>query len=593
MGHRNRSRMGRSCPTVERSMNKKATVRRMLMYFKPHRAAFALALLLMGLQALIPGTLVLLIEQVLDQVLIEQDDKLLMVMPLALIGLYAVRGALTVGRGMLTREIAWEVITRLRGQLFQHLLRMDPGWHQRHPTGAILARLTNDVTTIQYGVSGIVTAVQQPLTLIALIAAAAWMNPWLTLIAVAVLPLVAWPIARFGSRLRHSSKASLDNLAGLSSTASETLTGIRVVASFAGEQQRQAEFDQANEEQRTLQMKAFLAQLMPGPAVELIAAIGVGAVLWLGGQQVFAGEIKAGELIAFMVALGLLNEPLKGISKIHSLTQRALAGAESIFTILDTEPSIRDQGTQSGPKAPATISFHHVTFDYGDGPVLQGVDLEIGAGEVVALVGASGAGKSTIANMIPRFIDPTHGRITMDGVDITDIQLVDLRRSVAVVSQETFLFNDTVAANISFGTAASIEQIEHAAQIANAHSFISELPLGYQTRIDELGMRLSGGQRQRICIARAVLRNAPILILDEATSALDATSEALVQEALERLMKDKTVLAIAHRLSTVRNADRIIVIEEGRIIDGGPHDDLIAASGAYARLIQHQAFPEA
>lgn len=574
-------------------MSKTATVQRMLMYFKPHRSAFALALLLMGLQALIPGTLVLLIERVLDQVLIEQDAKLLMIMPLALIGLYAIRGALTVGRGMLTREIAWEVITRLRGELFRHLLRMDHGWHQRHPTGAILARLTNDVTTIQYGVSGIVTAVQQPLTLVALIAAAAWMNPWLTLTAVAVLPMVAWPIARFGSRLRHSSKASLDNMADLSSTASETLTGIRVVASFAGEDERQAAFDHANETQRTLQMKAFLAQLMPGPVVELIAAIGVGAVLWLGGQQVFAGEIKAGELIAFMVALGLLNEPLKGISKIHSLTQRALAGAESIFAILDTEPSIQDHGTHRGPTKPASICFHDVNFDYGDGPVLNGVDLEIGAGEVVALVGASGAGKSTIANMVPRFIEPTEGTIAINGININDIQLGELRRSVAVVSQETFLFNDTVAANIGFGTSATQEEIEGAARIANAHAFILKLPLGYQTRIDELGMRLSGGQRQRICIARAVLRNAPILILDEATSALDAESEALVQQALERLMQDKTVLAIAHRLSTVRNADRIIVIEEGSIIEGGPHDDLIAASGAYARLIQHQAIPEA
>ncbi|MGB0638438.1 MAG: ABC transporter ATP-binding protein [Myxococcota bacterium] len=574
-------------------MSKTATVHRMLMYFKPHRAAFALALLLMGLQALIPGTLVLLIERVLDQVLIEQDANLLMVMPLALIALYAVRGALTVGRGMLTREIAWEVITRLRGELFRHLLRMDHGWHQRHPTGAILARLTNDVTTIQYGVSGIVTAVQQPLTLVALIAAAAWMNPWLTLTAVAVLPLVAWPIARFGARLRHSSKASLDNMAGLSSTASETLTGIRVVASFAGEDERQAKFDHANEEQRALQMKAFLAQLMPGPVVELIAAIGVGAVLWLGGKQVFAGEIKAGELIAFMVALGLLNEPLKGISKIHSLTQRALAGAESIFAILDTEPSIQDRGTHPGPSTPASIRFIDVNFDYGDGPVLNGVDLEIGAGEVVALVGASGAGKSTIANMVPRFIEPTQGNITINGINISDIQLSELRRSVAVVSQETFLFNDSVAENIRFGTSATQEEIEHAARIANAHAFISNLPLGYQTRIDELGMRLSGGQRQRICIARAVLRNAPILILDEATSSLDAESEALVQQALERLMEDKTVLAIAHRLSTVRNADRIIVIEQGSIIEGGPHDDLIAASGAYARLIQHQAIPEA
>jgi subfamily B ATP-binding cassette protein MsbA len=340
-------------------------------------------------------------------------------------------------------------------------------------------------------------------------------------------------------------------------------------------------------------MQAFLAQLLPGPAVELIAAIGVGTVLWLGGNQVFAGEIKAGELIAFMVALGLLNEPLKGISKIHSLTQRALSGAEAIFTILDTPPAIQDHGDQPAPSVPATMSFEDVHFDYGDGPILKGINFEVARGEVVALVGASGSGKSTIANLIPRFIDPTSGRVTLDGVDISDIKLAQLRRSVAVVSQDTFLFNDTVAGNIGFGFDASDAEIVKAAQIANAHTFIEQLPHGYQTRIDELGMRLSGGQRQRICIARAVLRNAPILILDEATSALDAESEALVQEALDRLMKDKTVLAIAHRLSTVRSADRIIVIDQGVIIEGGPHDDLIAASGAYARLIQHQSIPEA
>jgi len=264
-----------------------------------------------------------------------------------------------------------------------------------------------------------------------------------------------------------------------------------------------------------------------------------------------------------------------------------------LFTILDTEPTIQDCGVMPAPKEPVDLHFRGVHFDYGDGPVLTDLNVQVGAGEVVALVGPSGAGKSTIANLIPRLMDPVRGSIELNGVDVRQFQLASLRSSIAVVSQEGFLFDDTIAANIGFGMQAPLDAIKRAAKIANAHEFIAALPKGYQTRIDEMGMRLSGGQRQRICIARAVLRDAPILILDEATSALDAESEAMVQEALERLMKDRTVLAIAHRLSTVRNADRILVIEEGKLVEHGPHDALIAAAGPYARLIQHQTTGQA
>jgi subfamily B ATP-binding cassette protein MsbA len=580
--------MGRTAAPMERAVMVSPTTRRLLGYFHPHRRRFAFAVLLMGLQALIPGTLVLLIERVLDDVLIAKNDSMLAMMPFVLVGLYLIGGALTVGRGMLTRRIAWDVITQLRSEVFWHIMKLDARWHQKHPTGETLARLSQDVNTVQFGVSGIVTAIQQPLTLLALLGAAAWMNPWLTVVAVAVLPLVAWPISRFGRRLRESSKASLDNMAALSGSAGETLSGMRTVAIFGGEDERGTRFEEANEEQRQLQMRVFLANLMPGPVVELIAAVGVGAVLWVGGQQVFEGEIQAGELIAFMVALGLLNEPLKGISKIHNLTQRAVSGAETLFGILDTTPRIVDDGRLTAPTSPVPLKFEGVHFDYGERPILKDLNFEVGAGEVVALVGASGAGKSTIANLIPRLMDPCLGTILLGGVDLRQYRLSSLRQAIAVVSQEAFLFDDTIAANIGFGTHASPEQIEQAARIANAHGFIGELPQGYLTRIDELGMRLSGGQRQRICIARALLRNAPILILDEATSALDAESEALVQEALERLMKERTVLAIAHRLSTVRNADRIVVIDDGQIVEHGSHDTLVAAEGPYARLIKHQ-----
>ena len=569
-------------------MKPSATTRRLLTYFRPHRTWLVFAVLLMALQALIPGVLVLLIETVLDDVLIAKDRHALALMPIAVVGLYMLGGILRVGRGMLTRHIAWQVITDLRRDLFAHMLRLDVRWHQAHPAGASLARLTQDVNTIQYGVSGIVTAIQQPLTLVVLLGAAAWMNVWLTAVAIAILPLVAWPISKFGRRLRAASRASLDTMADLSEAASESLSGIEVVTTHCGETNRTAHFESINDAHRRLQMRAFLAKLSPGPVVELIAAVGVGAVLWVGGQQVFDGALQPGELIAFMIALGLLNEPLKGISKIHELTQQARAGASGVFNILDTPLAIPDHGRLDAPMTPAPLVFSGVIFGYDDAPVLASIDVELRAGEVVALVGHSGAGKSTLAKLIPRLMDPKAGEILLDGRPLSSYSLSSLRRSIAYVSQDTFLFNDTVAANIGFGTQASQAEIEAAAQAANAHDFIMDLPEGYQTRVDARGMRLSGGERQRICIARAFLRDAPVLILDEATSALDAESEAQVTEAIDRLMRDRTVLAIAHRLSTIRNADRIVVLQRGRVAEHGDHAALIKAEGPYAKLVASQ-----
>ncbi len=569
-------------------MTRPTTLRRLLGWFRPYRGRFALALVLMAVQAAIPGTLVIMIEQVLDRVLINQDHQMLAWMPLMVIGLYGLNGMLTVGRGMLTRTIAWDVITRLRAALFAQYLRLDLGWHHRNPTGAQLARLTNDVNNIQYGVSGIVTAVQQPLTLVALIAAAAWMNPVLTGIAVLALPLVAWPIARFGARLRGSVRSSLDNLAALTDSTQQTLSGIQVVQAYGAEDVRTARFHEENQTQKRLQLAAFMAQLLPGPVIELIAAVAVGGVLWVGGQQVFAGEIAPGELIAFMVALGLLNDPLKGIAKINNLSQQALAGAEAVFAVLDLEPAVPDHGVETLPATPLNLRLEGVDFDYGAGPVLHSVDLEVPAGSVVALVGASGAGKSTIARMVLRFHDPTGGRITLGGMDLRSLPLAHLRSRIAIVTQEPFLFDDTVRANITMGTQADEAAVVAAAKAANAHDFITALPQGYQTRVHEAGMRLSGGERQRLCIARAFLRDAPVLILDEATSALDTEAEAQVQEALSRLVQERTVLAIAHRLSTVRDASEILVMEDGRIVERGAHGVLMANSGPYSRLVARQ-----
>jgi subfamily B ATP-binding cassette protein MsbA len=564
------------------------TTRRLLGWFRPYRARFALALVLMSLQAMIPGALVLLIEQLLDRVLIERDAKMLGWMPLMVIGLYGLNGLLTVGRGMLTRTIAWDVITRLRAALFAQYLRLDLGWHQTHPTGILLARLTNDVNNIQYGVSGIVTAVQQPLTLVALLAAAAWMNPMLTGIAVIGLPLVAWPISRFGRKLRHSVSSSLNNMAALTDSSQQTLSGIEVVQAFGAESERIERFEVENQTQMRLQMQAFMARLLPGPVIELIAAVAVGTVLWVGGQQVFSGQTEPGELIAFMVALGLLNDPLKGIAKINNLNQQAIAGAQAVFEVLDQEPAVADEGTLALPDGPLDLELVGVDFDYGEGQVLHQVNLHVPAGSVSALVGHSGAGKSTIARLLLRSADPTGGHITLGGVDIKDLPLAELRRAIAVVTQAPFLFDDSVRANISLGLDASDSDIQAAAQAANAHEFIMGLPDGYDTRVREGGSRLSGGECQRLCIARAFLRDAPLLILDEATSALDAKSEAAVQEALSRLMEDRTVVAIAHRLSTVRGADEIAVMDHGALLERGTHSSLMASEGIYADLVGAQ-----
>lgn len=570
------------------SAPKAPVIRRLLGYFRPHRSRFFLALVLMSVQSAIPGVLVLLVQRVLDDVLIRQDHEMLAALPFLVVGLYLTNGVITVVRGMLTRTIAWDVITRLRQELFAQYLRLDVAWHQARPTGHLLARLTNDVNNIQYGVSGIVTAVQKPLTLIGLLAAALYMNPQLTALAVVALPVVGWPIARFGRRLRENVRQSLDNLAQLSAVSGETLNGIRVVQAYGAQAARLRRFDADNQTQRRLQLQAFLAQLLPGPVVEAIAALGVGAVLWVGGEQVFRGEVAPGELIAFMVALGLLNEPLKGVAKINNLTQRAVAGAQAVFAVLDTPPAIADTGTEIAPSEPPTVRFNDVCFDYGDGPVLRDLSFEIPAGETVALVGTSGAGKSTIAALIPRFFDASSGEITLGDRPLQSFTLASLRQGMALVTQEPFLMNDSVRENISMGHVFDESAVIQAAKAAHAHGFISALPQGYDTRLDEHGMRLSGGERQRICIARAFLRDAPVLILDEATSALDAESEAVVQDALERLMENRTVLAIAHRLSTIRQANRILVVDGGRIAESGTHAALMDLGGAYARLVGRQ-----
>ncbi len=565
-----------------------SSTRRLARRFRPYAGRLVLATFLVSVASALPSLLVFIIQGVLDEVLIRRDERALTLLAPGIVLLYGVNGAVSVARGLLTRSVAWRVVTDLRNELHAHLLRLGVDWHQRLPAGERASRALSDVNNLQYAVSGVVTAVQKPVTLLGLVVTAFYMNPVLAAVALVVLPLVGWPIDRFGKWGRAATRDALDAAARLSGNLLETLSGIRVVQLSGGEAERRAKFEAVNEAHHQAQINAVTAQLLPGPVVEFIAALGVGAAIYVGGQQVFRGETQPGELIAFLVALGLMNDPLKGVALVHSLVQRALASADTVFALLDTQPSLVDNGTIVAT-APSVITVESASFDYGDGGVLRGVDFRVHAGQKVAIVGASGAGKSTLLALLTRLRDPTSGRVAWDGTDLRSLSMGSLRSKVAVVTQEPFLFDDTVANNIRFGCpSATDEHVRAAAEVADAAGFVDALPQGFDTRIDELGMRLSGGQRQRICIARAVLRDAPVLVLDEATSNLDSESEAAVNAALERASRGRTTFVVAHRLSTVRDADLILVFRGGEIVERGTHTELLALGGEYARLVAGQ-----
>jgi len=485
------------------------------------------------------------------------------------------------------------VIRDIRNDLYRQINRLSLGYFTRTRTGQIISRITNDVTLVNSGVSAsFVTLIKNPLLIIAYLAIAIYLSWSLTLIALVVAPFSMGIIGWIGLKLKKESTISQERMANLTSLLQETVAGQRVVKAFAMEEFEVRKFGaEAHRYYETL-LRITRTRNLASPLTEFLGTMIAVGILWFGGQQVLAGRmLSPEEFMGFLVIVFSLMQPVKELSSVHNRIQEAMAAAERIFEVLDLEPAVQSRpGAIKLTEFREAIELRGVSFSYGrEAEVLRDLSLTIPKGNILAIVGPSGAGKSTLVDLIPRFYDPTEGAIFLDGVDLREIEIGHLRRLMGIVAQETILFNDTVRNNIAYGLSSKpLEEIVEAARIANAHDFISQLPEGYDTNIGERGIALSGGQRQRLAIARAVLKNPPILILDEATSALDTESELLVQQAIERLMRNRTSFVIAHRLSTILRADRIIVLEKGRMVQQGVHDELVAQPGLYQKLYTMQ-----
>ncbi|MFQ5630162.1 MAG: ABC transporter ATP-binding protein [bacterium] len=482
---------------------------------------------------------------------------------------------------------------RIRNDLYRHINSLSLGYFHRTRTGAIISHITNDVSLINNGISAaFVTLVKNPLLIVAYLSFALYISWQLTIAALLILPFSATIIGFIGVRLRKESTASQEKIADVTSVLQETISGIRVVKAFAMEHFEIRKFFRESKAYFRTLLRITRVRNLASPVTEFLGAlVGVG-ILWYGGQQILAGRLMGPEdFIGFLILIFSLMQPAKELSSVTTRLQEALAAGDRIFALLDTPVEIKDS-----PDAVAidtfkkSIEFENVSFAYGKNEtVLQNIDLSVRKGKILAIVGPSGAGKSTLVDLVPRFYDPQQGTISIDGYNLKKLTLASLRSLMGIVTQETILFNDTLRNNIAYGLGhTSDENVEKAARVANAHTFIAELPDGYETVIGERGVKLSGGQRQRIAIARAVLKNPPILILDEATSALDTESELLVQQAIERLMENRTTFVIAHRLSTILHADLIIVLDKGRIVQQGTHEELLNKRGIYQRLYKMQ-----
>ncbi|MDY0385346.1 ABC transporter ATP-binding protein [Trichlorobacter sp.] len=562
-------------------------LKRTLRYFLPYWWLLLLSALFSLVVGAMDGAFAYLVEPVLQRIFAGKDTTIFLLVPMGIVTLFLVRGVSRYIYDATIKLAGQKAIQDIRNDFFRLTTRQDMSFYNRQATGDLMSRMTNDISTMQEGMGQVVTGLFRDLiSLAALLGVIFYRNWQLATISFVVFPLTIYPAQLIGKKIKNAARRSLDVMGGLGTTIQETFSGIKVIKAFGLEQQISERFEQENQN-FLQQFKRYIKySSLATPVTEMIVSLGVAAVIYVGGSQVMAGRMTPAELFSFIAAMIMLFTPVKKLQSSYNVMQRSAGAAERVFQTMDAQRSIVDKpDAVELARVSGRVEFQEVGFRYGDEPVLQGVNLTVAPGQMVALVGPSGSGKSTMAALLMRFYDVDQGAILLDGHDLRDISLVSLNRQFALVDQETTLFNDTIANNIRYGRPdASDAEVEAAARAAFADDFIQQLPEGYATNIGDRGARLSGGQRQRLCIARALIKDAPILILDEATSALDTESEKMVQQALENLMRNRTTFVIAHRLSTVQNADLIVVLEQGNILEVGSHADLVAGSGLYSRL---------
>ena len=569
--------------------------KRLLEYARPYRGRFIIALVAMVIYAAGAAGLAAVVQPIYDKVLIAQTDFTRV--GLLIILAYVAKGAGGYVSGILMADVGQSVVRDLRDRLFRHTLDQSAAFFARRTSGQLVSRITNDVNQVQSVVSETVAdLIRESLSFVGFAGYLFYVDWRLALVVMTSAPLIVYPLVSLGQRVRKSSRRGQEQLAEVTHIATESLAGHRIVKAFGAEAQEAARFAKATQQLHRINLRITSALSALPPIMELLGGIAAVGALWYGASRIKSGDLSPGAFSAFLIAAFMMYQPIKKLSRVNAAVQQAIASAGRIFEILDTHSEVKDR-----PNAPTMaplkqgVEFRDVGFAYDDEPdrfILRHVSFAVKAGQVAAIVGLSGAGKTTLVNLIPRFYDVTEGAVLADGVDTREVSLKSLRAQTALVTQETVLFDDTIAANIAYGVPnASREQIEAAARAAHADEFVSQLPERYDARIGERGQRLSGGQRQRLAIARAILKDCPLLVLDEATSALDAESEALVQDALANLMQNRTTFVIAHRLSTVRRADLIVALERGRVAEVGTHDELVGRpDGVYAKLYALQMF---
>jgi ATP-binding cassette, subfamily B, bacterial MsbA len=562
------------------------TYLRLLTYLKPHIGMFLLGVFGMALFAATEAAWAWFIKFFLDGTFVDKDQRMMTLVPVALIGLFIVRGIGDFIQVYAPGHVGRHIVKRLRAQIFDHFLNLPVAYFDRNSSGMLLSRLTYNTEQVAQATTDSVTIfIRDSLTIVLLLGYLFYLDAKLTALALITAPVLAWLITVINRQFRRYSARIQNSMGDVTRIAKEAIEAPRVIKVFNAQDYENAQFETVNEHNRRSNMKLLRTRGLSNPIVQTLTAVGLASVLYVATRSAIAGDLTVGEFTAFIGGLVMVTAPLRRIVNVAGPLQQGIAAGQSIFELLDQR--VEPQGGRLKlDRARGEVEFRNVgfTYDAGKGVALTDVSLKVPAGQTLAIVGRSGSGKSTLVNLLPRFYDVTSGAVLVDGRDVREYELQGLRRQVSLVSQEVVLFNDTIRANIAFGSSVSAEDIERAAAAAHVLEFTRDYPEGLDTMVGDRGVLLSGGQRQRIAIARALLKNSPILILDEATSALDTESERVIQAALERLMHGRTTLVIAHRLSTVENADRIVVMDSGRVVESGSHAELLQQDGHYASL---------